>query len=136
MTGETDLVRLLQNMQPERQPGEYVFCMLESFAKATNLEPVCMFREKEGVTVILRKEQADAESLPYTLVCAWITLTVHSSLEAVGLTAAVSRALAVEKISCNMVAAYYHDHLFVPLEDGERAMEALLMLTHVSLRFP
>ena len=62
----------------------------------------------------------------------WITLDVHSSLEAVGLTAAVSAALAEENISCNVVAAYYHDHLFVPVADAERAMETLMRLTGVN----
>ena len=129
MNGETNLTRLLQNMRPERQPGEYVFCVVDSLEQAAGLEPVCLFREKEGFTVILPKAQADAMSLPYSLVCAWITLTVHSSLEAVGLTASVSRALAEENISCNGVAAYYHDHLFVPIMDADRAMDALAALT-------
>jgi hypothetical protein len=129
MSGETDLAKLLQNMRPERNPGDYVFCVLNSFEQAAALQPVGMFQEKEGLTVILQREQADAMSLAYSLVCAWITLTVHSSLEAVGLTAAVSQALAEENISCNVVAAYYHDHLFVPVEDGERAMEVLLSLS-------
>jgi uncharacterized protein len=129
MSGETDLAKLLQNMKPERNPGEYVFCVLDTYEQAASLTPVCMFEEKEGVTAILPKEQADALSLNYSVVCAWITLTVHSSLEAVGLTAAVSRALAEENVSCNVVAAYYHDHLFVPVEDGGRAVEALIALT-------
>jgi uncharacterized protein len=129
MSGEIDLARLLQNMRPERNPGEYVFCVVDSFEQAAALRPVCMFQEKEGVTVILSKNQADALSLSYSVVCAWITLTVHSALEAVGLTAAVSQALAEENISCNVVAAYYHDHLFIPLEDGERAMRVLITLT-------
>lgn len=128
MSGETDLTRLLQNMRPERNPGEYVFCIVESLERAAALQPAGMFREKEAMTVILRKEQADKLSLPYPVVCAWITLTVHSSLEAVGLTAAVSRALAEAEISCNVVAAYYHDHLFVPAADADRAMEALRAL--------
>lgn len=128
MSGETDLTRLLQNMRPERNPGEYVFCIVESLERAAALQPAGMFREKEAMTVILRKEQADKLSLPYPVVCAWITLTVHSSLEAVGLTPAVSRALAEAEISCNVVAAYYHDHLFVPAADADRAMEALRAL--------
>jgi uncharacterized protein len=129
MSAETDLSNLLQNMRPERNPGEYVFCSVESYEQAMDLRPVAMFQEKEGITVILPREQADTVSLSYSLACAWITLTVHSSLEAVGLTAAVSQALAEENISCNVVAAYYHDHLFVPLADVERAMEALIALT-------
>jgi hypothetical protein len=128
MNGETDLARLLQDMRPERNPGEYIFCVVDSFEQAAALRPVGMFQEKEGVTVILPKEQADAMSLSYSLVCAWITMTVHSSLEAVGLTAAVSRALAEENISCNVVAANYHDHIFVPVVDGDRAMRALRAL--------
>lgn len=128
MSGETDLARLLQNMRPERTPGDYVFCTVESFERAAALQPVGMFQEKEGMTVILRKQQADELSLPYAAVFAWITLTVHSSLEAVGLTAAVSRALAQAGISCNMVAAFYHDHIFIPAADADRAMEALLAL--------
>jgi len=129
MNGETDLVKLLQNMKPERNPGEYVFCLVDSYEQAAALQPVGIFREKEGITVILPKEQADAMSLPYSLVCVWITLTIHSSLEAVGLTASVSRALTEANISCNVVAAYHHDHIFVPIADADRAMNALLALT-------
>jgi hypothetical protein len=128
MSGETDLTRLLQQMKPERSPGEYVFCVVQSFEQAVALRPVGMFRENEGVTVIVPRQQADVEALSYSAPFAWITLTVHSSLEAVGLTAAVSRALTEANISCNVVAAYYHDHLFVPVEDGEHAMRALLGL--------
>ena len=129
MNGETDLVKLLQNMKPERNPGEYVFCLVDSYEQAAALQPVGIFREKEGITVILPKEQADAMSLPYSLVCVWITLTIHSSLEAVGLTASVSRALTEANISCNVVAAYHHDHIFVPIADADRAMNALLEFT-------
>jgi hypothetical protein len=129
MSGETDLARLLREMRPERNPGEYVFCLVESLEQAAALQPVGVFREKEGVTVILPRGQADREPLSYSLVCAWITLTVHSALEAVGLTAAVSKALTERNISCNVVAAYYHDHIFVPLDEAERAMDALTALT-------
>ena len=132
MRGETDLSKLLQNMRPERNPGEYVFCVVDSFEQAEALKPVCLFQETEGTTAILLREQADTMSLSYSLVCAWITLTIHSSPEAVGLTAAVSRALAEENIRCNVVAAYYHDHLFVPVEDGERAMKVLAALIEAS----
>ena len=68
-------------------------------------------------------------NIPYETTCAWITLTVHSSLEGVGLTAAVSRALAEADISCNVVAAFHHDHLFVPLKDADRAMKVLRTLS-------
>lgn len=130
MSGETDLNKLLQNMQPHMNAGQYVFCVVNSLASAAELDPLCIFQENEGVTVILPKKQADENLLLYTTICAWISLTVHSSLEAVGLTAAVSKALTEANISCNVVAAYYHDHLFVPINDAERAMDVLNKLRH------
>ena len=129
MTGETDLEKLLQGMKPELNTGEYVFCTVDSFQYAAALNPVCIFQEKEVVTIILPRQQADEASLPYSVICAWITLTVHSSLEAVGLTAAVSKALTDANISCNVVAAYYHDHIFVPVKDATRALAVLTQLT-------
>jgi len=129
MTGEVDLLKLIKGMKPERNNGEYVYCLVNSKEHVAALDPLCYFLEKEGVTVILPREKADAMNIPYAATCAWITLTVHSSLEAVGLTAAVSKALTEANISCNVVAAFYHDHIFVPMKDAERAMDALQKLT-------
>ncbi len=129
MTGETELAKLLKDMKPELHTGEYVYCLAASWEQAVRLEAIGIFHEKEGVTVILPKLTADEASLPYSTTCAWITLTVHSSLEAVGLTAAVSKALTEANISCNVVAAYYHDHIFVPVKDGTRALQILKNLT-------
>lgn len=128
MNGETDLETLLRSMRPELNLGEYVFCVLDSKEQAFALDPLCLFQEAEGITVILPSEQADALGLAYTQTFAWITLTVHSSLEAVGLTAAFSRALTEAGISCNVVAAHYHDHIFVSTRDAGRAMDALRAL--------
>ena len=128
MPGETNLSKLLREMNPELNAGEFVFCTMDSSEGAAALEPLGSFWEKEGVTVILRRSQADDLGLSYSMVFAWITLTVHSSLEAVGLTAAVSHALAEAGIPCNVVAAYYHDHLFVPMKDAPRAMEVFRKL--------
>jgi hypothetical protein len=116
-------------MKPELKEGEYVFCIVDSFQHAVTLNPVCVFQEQEAVTVILPKHQADKAALPYSVICAWIRLMVHSSLEAVGLTAAVSKALTDANISCNVVAAYYHDHIFVPAKDAAQAMNVLVNLT-------
>jgi len=129
MPGETDLQKLLQNMNPELNEGEYVFCTLTEKDSPAISEAIGWFQEKEGATIVLPKYHADNLGIPYSFVAAWITLKVHSSLEAVGLTAAVSQALAHAGISCNIIAAYYHDHLFVPLEDTDRAMESLRNLT-------
>lgn len=125
MSGEMDLQKLIQNMKPTLNEGEFVYCSLDNSQTTDELDPLCMFQEKEGTTVIIPKQQADNAALPYSVVCSWITLTVHSSLEAVGLTAAVSTALTQANISCNVVAAYYHDHIFVPVKDAKRAMNVL-----------
>jgi len=129
MSGETDLEKLLQGMKPELNKGEYVYCTVNSLQHAAALNPIGIFQEQEAVTIILPKHQADEAELPYSIICAWITLTVHSSLEAVGLTAAVSKALTDANISCNMVAAFYHDHIFVPMKDTSQAMDILVKLT-------
>lgn len=126
--GETDLARLLAALHPVQQPGEYVFCPAGPAAPVP-AEALGWFREPEGPTFVLPRAVADAHGLPYGYVAAWLTLTVHSSLAAVGLTAAVAGALARENISCNVVAAYYHDHLFVALADADRALGALRRLS-------
>ena len=112
-------------MKPKHNPGDFVFCSITNLEIVNSIDPVLLFKEDEGYTVILTKEIADNLKLDYSFVAAWITLTVHSSLEAVGLTAAFSKALADAGISCNVVAAYYHDHIFVNKSDAEKAMNIL-----------
>ena len=126
MPGETDLRTLLRSMRPVLREGEFVFCTTAApAAELTALAPVCRFVEDEGVTLILRRADADGAALDYEYVCRMITLTVHSSLAAVGLLAAVTGRLAAAGISVNAVSAFYHDHLFVP---ADRAVEALRLL--------
>ena len=74
---------------------------------------------------MVRRERADALGVSYDYLAAWITLRVHSALDAVGLTAAVSTALAGAGISCNVIAGYHHDHLLVPADRAADALEAL-----------
>ncbi|AEE50572.1 ACT domain-containing protein [Haliscomenobacter hydrossis] len=129
MPGEKDLNTLLRTMRPALNPGDYVFCVIPSL-NAINLgEVLLLFKEAEGYTVIVSKELADDLKLEYSFVAAWITLSVHSALDAVGLTAAFSNALAAGGISCNVVAAFYHDHIFVDKRDAERAMKILEQLS-------
>jgi uncharacterized protein len=131
MPGETNLNTLLGSMQPILRPGEYVFCNISPGEKAhSNLDPVGWFREDEGVTLILDRNQADAISLAYTSVFCMITLSIHSSLEAVGFLATITSKLADRNISVNPVSAYYHDHLFVSAERAQAAMELLKTLSH------
>ena len=126
MNGETNLETLLKSMTPALHAGEYVFCSLETIPEAIAPEEVILFfREAEGITLVVNRLVADRLKLDYSFVAAWITLTVHSSLEAVGLTAAFSGALAGEGISCNVVAGFYHDHLFVKYTDAHKAIEVL-----------
>ena len=129
MTGETNLQQLLATMHPKLQAGDYVFCTLPAPVTIDQQKIICLFREEEGITVVIKKELADRMQLFYSFVAAWITLTVHSSLEAVGLTAAFSAALAKKGISCNVVAAFYHDHIFVNKNDAARTMEILSNLS-------
>ncbi|MGB7448710.1 MAG: ACT domain-containing protein [Ornithinimicrobium sp.] len=127
--GEHDLKTLLRTMQPRLESGEWVFVTVDDVPD--DVEALATFRETEGLSAVIRRESADAHHLPYDLVAAWISLTVHSALDAVGLTAAVSAQLTAADISANVVAARHHDHLFVPLS---RAVEAVQILEDLSRR--
>ena len=125
MSGEKNLEILLKTMKPKRNLGEFVFCEVENLEKINLNEIVMTFREEESITIIVKKEIADKLNLKYSFIASWITLTIHSSLDAVGLTAAFSKALSENGISCNVVAAFYHDHIFVDKKDTEKTMEIL-----------
>jgi hypothetical protein len=121
-----DLKTLLESMSPELIEGKYVFCTLsEEDFNALSIESVMVFKEKEGITLVLEKHVADENKLKYDAVWALITLTVHSDLEAVGFLAALTNKLAEEGISVNAVSAFYHDHLFIPFDKANKALEAL-----------
>ncbi len=124
MAGESDLRKLLSGMRPELNPGRFVFTTVTA-GVPDGVHPVVTVAEPEGLTLVVRREEADAAGLAYDYVAGWITLRIHSALEAVGLTAAVSRELADAGLSCNVVAGFHHDHLFVPAGDADRAMAVL-----------
>src|SRR5688500_15061597 len=128
MTGETNLQTLLATMHPVIRNGEYVY-VLWPHGKPLAPGIEAAVREAEGLTAVLPRSEADALGLKYDFVAAWITLEVHSELEAVGLTAAVSRALTDARISCNVLAGFHHDHLLVPVGDSARALEVLAELS-------
>lgn len=125
MNGEKNLEILLKTMKPKHNVGEFVFCEIEDLEKIKLSDVVMFFREEESITIITKIEIANKLNLKYSFIASWITLTIHSSLEAVGLTAAFSKALSENGISCNVVAAFYHDHIFVDKKDTEKAMEIL-----------
>jgi hypothetical protein len=106
MTGETSLGALLRSMAPELNDGEYVFCTVPDISRVAGAEVLGSIREREGLTVILERSQAQASGLDAEYIMAWITLTVH----------------------CNVVAGFYHDHLFVGKDDALKAMATLKAL--------
>ena len=114
------------------RPGRFVFVVVPDEALLDALAPEATIREPEGLTAVVRREQADALGLPYDYVAAWITLRVHSALDAVGLTAAVSTALARAGLSCNVIAGCHHDHLLVPAHRAPEALGALADLAHTA----
>ena len=129
MAGETNLSELLKGMTPQLNAGDYVFVTLKDVSIIDRKHTICEFKEQEGTTLVITKEQADALNLSYDYVAAWITLKVHSALDAVGLTAAFATALGAHHMSCNVIAGYYHDHIFVDKKDGAKAINVLLALT-------
>ncbi|MET9564621.1 ACT domain-containing protein [Streptomyces tauricus] len=128
---ERDLGRLLSGMEPALHPGRYVFTTVPGRTPPPGLSPVVTVVEDEGLTLVVEQEDADAARLTYDYVAGWITLRIHSALDAVGLTAAVAQALAEYGLSCNVVAGFHHDHLFVP---HERAVEAVALLEQLADR--
>ncbi len=131
MQGGKDLDALLQHLSPELTEGEFVFLTVAGspYGSCPEFEPVAAIMEKEGLTLVIPRSKADEFQLGSETTFRCITLTVHSSLEAVGLTAAVATKLTEHGISANVIAGSFHDHLFVPSESAEHAMSALAELS-------
>ena len=126
MIEEKNLSILLASLSPKLSQQEYVFCTLPGhYGDFSQLAPVAAFVEDEGLSLIIRKDTALFHQITFESVFRLITLTVCSSLDAVGLTAAVSNKLAERGLSANIVAAYHHDHIFVQADKADLAMAAL-----------
>lgn len=122
---------MIAQMSPELLPSIFVFCTMTDREGADRLltNALASFREKEGTSLILSLNDAERAGFDTSQPMACITLNVHSALDGVGLTAAVSTALAEQMIPCNMVAGFHHDHAFVPVADGQRAIDVLHALS-------
>lgn len=129
MNGVHDLVSLQRSMAPMMNPGTYVFCTLPTGNLPDEMEPICTFREAEGLSAIVEKGQAERMGLPMAFESRMITLTVHSSLDAVGFLATLTVKFASAGIPCNVVSAFHHDHMFVPIERAALAMELLISMS-------
>ena len=124
----SNLVELLRSMTPKLNAGVYYFATLNNDNNLPLSKTIATIREEEGLSVIVNEETVAEYALQAQFKCAWISLTVHSDLEAVGLTAAFATSLGNVGISCNVVAGNYHDHIFVPYEKAELAMQTLRSL--------
>ena len=123
-----DTNQMIAGMAPRLQPGAWYFCKLDAGDRRLNdLVPktLGMFREPEAVSLVLSDVDMKAAGLDGEGPMAWLQLDVMSALDGVGLTAAVSAALSEAGIPANVVAAYHHDHVFVPHELGPKAVAAL-----------
>ncbi|MDA9090566.1 ACT domain-containing protein [bacterium] len=133
MSGETDLKTILQNLSPVMLDDTYVFCTVVGarYGDYAETAPIASYQENEGLTLVLTQERADASGLSYEGLFRCISLQVHSSLESVGLTAVVAGKLAAYEISANIIAGYYHDHVFVPQAQASEAFGLLRDLNKV-----
>ena len=126
LDGERDLDHLLRNMEPILEHEELVFCSLPSHEADDYLAlSQGYYVEREGTTLILGRHLADINMLEYSLVFKRITLSVHSSLEAVGFLARVTEVLAAQGISVNVISAFYHDYLYIKSTEAQEALNVL-----------
>lgn len=121
MTGERDLGRMLAALEPRRRAGQFVFVT----GSSVDAPIFASVFEDEGWTFVLERSDAERHGLAFDFIAGWITLTVPSALDAVGLTAAVSGVLADAGISCNVLAGRLHDHLLVPYDEVDGALAVL-----------
>ena len=130
MSKEIELQHILRNLNPKLATDRYVFCTLPKgkYGDLAHLNPIASFCEEEGLTLVLPEAEARTAGLAYSGVFCCITLGAVTSLEAVGLTALVSTALAQQQLSANVIAAYHHDHFFVPAARAQESLQVIRTL--------
>lgn len=128
-SGEFDLSVLIQSMEPVLCDETYVFITVENSFNADALTPLMTFREREGTTLIVEQQQAEAAGMEHEFRCRMITLNIHSSLEAVGFLARITARLAELQMGVNPVSGFFHDHLFVPADRAQDALAELQLMS-------
>ena len=128
MTGQTELSTLLRQMEPVLAAEPYGYACVGALPEG--LVPFALVAEAEGLTVVALQAALRDAGVATADDWARISLTIHSDLAAVGLTAAIAAALTAQGISANVIAGYYHDHVFVQWARREDAMAALQGLAH------
>lgn len=128
MTGETHLPNILATLDVDVRAGTYVLLTRTAFDAAADAVAEARITEAEGITYVVPEAFARAQGTPPGFVAAWLSLRVHSALNAVGVTAAVAGVLAERGIACNVLAGWFHDHLLVPAERRDDAVAAIRSL--------
>ncbi len=129
-----DLDQLIKSMEPILTHGVFVFVSVHNEETLKSVKVIASILESEGYSAVIEESDALSLGLPILFRAAWITLTVNSDLQAVGLTAAFAGALGKAGISCNVIAGAYHDHIFVPIERAEDAMKVLKALQQAQIK--
>ena len=129
--GITDLDRLIKNMEPVLHQDTFVFTTFGDDQDLSAFDPIMMFKEREGITLIVTQAVAEAQNVKYEFPSRMITLNIHSALDAVGFLARVSSHLAAIDMGVNPVAGFFHDHLFIPADRADDAMLALQEMTQI-----
>lgn len=133
MSGETDLGRILEAIEVTRREGVFVFATIPPGHQLPDLPLAAMVAEEQGTTIVLNRDIAVGAGVEFDFEAAWLTVSTHTSLEAVGVTASVSTALAVKGIPCNVLAGFHHDHLLVPFQMAAEAMSAVELVRRRTL---
>lgn len=128
MSGETDLGRILATLELNRREGVFVYATIPAGQKVPDLPLAAMVAEMEGTTIVISRDLALGAGVDYEFEAAWLTITMHTSLEAVGVTASISTVLAMKGIPCNIIAGFHHDHLLVPVTRVADAMAAIELI--------
>jgi uncharacterized protein len=125
VSGETDLGRILEDLTVSRRDGVFVFATIPPGQPLPDLPIAAMVGEVEGTTIVLNRDVAVGAGVEYEFEAAWLTIDTHTSLEAVGVAASISTALAMKAIPVNIIAGFHHDHLLVPADMAEDAIAAV-----------